>query len=994
MTPSTPLELLSEGEALAVLDAGPRAWQRSQLSGNTTRLMVGDHKHLELHDVEVRARVEGFRARVLIDFVFDNPDDETYEGTFQIRLPGEASPYFLAFGQSAYELGSAQATTLQALGSMDLNLEPQTLMARRADQWITPKEARIVPRDLANLAYDETVNPRLPPPTIHAPAPVPPRMVRDPALAEWAGAGVFNARVFPIAPRKAHRVVIGYDMDLERVGDQLELVLPMPQQVPSLRVDLGVVTGAGADVFLSPAPSDTSAGADGGLRYRLTNPAGPVRLRIPRERAPLLTGGDEAGAFFATRFSPKIPSQLGSASSRRAVFMIDTSMSARPEQLNTWLELMGAILERNRGALREFAVVFFDIEARWWREELVANTPANVAAALEHARSLALDGGSDLGAALDAATRPRWAEAPPQWDMFLLSDGAATWGQTDAAALARRVEQRAQGPLFAYRAPGVGGDPWLLQQLADATAGAVFSITRAADIEPVARAHRLRPWIVEGVALEGATDLLLDGAPRVVYPGQELALVGRGAPKAGAEVVLTLRRPGATGRPAKAFRTALGRPQPSELAARIYGQVAVDQLEAVLPAAKAAAEVFARHFRVPGKSSSLLMLETEQDYQRYGIAPARDAEFVNERRASELVARGLAARPADARGAFLAELDRLRSAPGLELHIDPRLEVLLPALPVELFEAPASTRALPPHLRGDVSEALAAQLGGGAPELRLVNLEAGQHLQTHGAVDAVRVLSSLIEARPGDPRVALGVAYGALAWEEPALAASALDPLAGVIAGRAHLAHAYALGLAAAGRDAAALVYFEAAQQRLAREPATAAARELLALDYRRFLNALAAGDGPLRVFAERRAAEIGHAARDADLVVTLQWTTPGTDLDLMLTAPDGATCDYRSCDIPGARVTVDATEGFGPEGFTLPDAAPGDYGVAVRYFSGARHRDDEAAQALVSVYRDLGAPGERVARYALTAERVGALEEVTTVTLAPAATPAMEVAR
>ncbi|MCA9720562.1 MAG: hypothetical protein KC468_38220, partial [Myxococcales bacterium] len=140
--PSAPLEL-DPTQALLVVDDGPRAWQRSQLTGNTTRLMVGDHKHLELHDVEVRARIEGFRARVLIDFVFDNPEDETYEGTFQIRLPGEASPYFLAFGQSAHELGRPLVTTDVDL----LNLDPRSLMARRADQWITPKEARIVPRE-------------------------------------------------------------------------------------------------------------------------------------------------------------------------------------------------------------------------------------------------------------------------------------------------------------------------------------------------------------------------------------------------------------------------------------------------------------------------------------------------------------------------------------------------------------------------------------------------------------------------------------------------------------------------------------------------------------------------------------------------------------------------------------------------------------------------------------------------------------------------------
>jgi hypothetical protein len=47
------------------------------------------------------------------------------------------------------------------------------------------KEARIVPREKAAHAYSETVRRRV-----------------DPALVEWAGAGVFNARVFPLMPGK------------------------------------------------------------------------------------------------------------------------------------------------------------------------------------------------------------------------------------------------------------------------------------------------------------------------------------------------------------------------------------------------------------------------------------------------------------------------------------------------------------------------------------------------------------------------------------------------------------------------------------------------------------------------------------------------------------------------------------------------------------------------------------------------------------------------
>jgi len=73
-------------------------------------------------------------------------------------------------------------------------------MADRQSRWTAPKEARMVPKEKAAYAYHETVRRRV-----------------DPALMEWAGAGVFSARVFPLTPRSHHRIVVGYDVDLLQV---------------------------------------------------------------------------------------------------------------------------------------------------------------------------------------------------------------------------------------------------------------------------------------------------------------------------------------------------------------------------------------------------------------------------------------------------------------------------------------------------------------------------------------------------------------------------------------------------------------------------------------------------------------------------------------------------------------------------------------------------------------------------------------------------------
>ncbi|MCZ6788210.1 MAG: hypothetical protein O7E54_13705, partial [Planctomycetota bacterium] len=100
------------------------------------------------------------------------------------------------------------------------------------------KEARMVPRDQAARAYTETTRRRV-----------------DPALVEWAGAGVFSARVFPLVPSRLHRIVIGYDIDLRRKGDALEFRLDLPRTGAKTRLDLSVADTGGEPVMASGAAS-------------------------------------------------------------------------------------------------------------------------------------------------------------------------------------------------------------------------------------------------------------------------------------------------------------------------------------------------------------------------------------------------------------------------------------------------------------------------------------------------------------------------------------------------------------------------------------------------------------------------------------------------------------------------------------------------------------------------------------------------------------------
>ena len=113
----------------------------------------------------------------------------------------------------------------------------------------------------------------------------------------------------------------------------------------------------------------------------------------------------------------------------------------------------------------------------------------------------------------------------------------------------------------------------------------------------------------------------------------------------------------------------------SELAARTFGQVATSQLEdvsAVAAAAEPVATAYARHFRVTGRTCSLLMLESEQDYARFNIKPEEDSFVVKDRPAGAIVAKIVAETTAamgDPKANFLAWYRRVRESSARSISI-------------------------------------------------------------------------------------------------------------------------------------------------------------------------------------------------------------------------------------------------------------------------------------------------------------------------------------
>ena len=952
-------------------------WKPSGLVPNTSRLMVGDNEELPLRGMQVEVRIDGFRARVVLDLFYFNDQPRQLEGSFQLRLPQEASPYFFAFGRTVYQAPRAEPPDSMFFKREQVakaDTTPEEILALRRGSWEEPKVARMVPRETAAFAYRETVRRRV-----------------DPALVEWSGAGVFQCRVFPLAPNSLHRVVIGYDVDLLRVGDDLELRLDLPAQTPAAVVDFNIAAKAEREVSLD-APATRSA--DGRLAYRLVNPKDrPIIVRL-REPGQVMLASDDgkAGGYFATRLTLPLPEpQAGTAPATalpngggKAVFLVDTSLSAGP-QFPLWTKLLRAVLENNRDRIEQFAVLFFNVETFWWQERFVPNTPENVAALMSYADSLALEGATDLGHALAEAASPAWLKradgTPP--DLFLLSDGAATWGEdrwpllaaglkgpSPPAPLPQGERGARSGPLFAYQTGMAGGDVRLLAHLVEQTGGAVFAVLGEAQVARASTAHRTLPWRLTGVEMAGGHDLLLAGRPQFVFPHQELLLVGRCEPKlAGTEVVFTLRRGQATERVSVKMDRVLG----SELAERTYGQVAVGQLEDLAEAARPIATAYARHFRVTGQTCSLLMLESEQDYARFQIKPEEDAFVVQDRPASAVVAKavaGVGKALGDPKAAFLAWFRGLEQNSGVHFDLPASLGVALEGLPGEAFAVAVPPLRCKVRTRQELPENVRQLWTLGPPDYESLATESQRRLERYGADDALRAVSSLVEDRPGDAALARDIAFTAMHWGLPAQAyhllrraatARTFEPISFLA-----LAHC----LEQAGNADLAIVYYELACGGRW-DGRFGDFHNIAQFDYCRFLRRLADGrlHAALGGYARARLATLTAAqVRDtADLVALIFWNTDGTDVDLHVTEPGGEECYYQHRQTAsGGQLSQDVTTGYGPEIYILPRAPAGAYSVRAHYFSADANRASTRTKVFALIYRGWGTQEEQVTGKAL----------------------------
>ena len=377
---------------------------------------------LETREIRVVAYLQGPRARTVVDTVFENKTDHNLQGTFYFPLPAEASPVGFAMFSGAVPADKAKlfagGRALPRLPDDSSKPEDMDSFAPPADpqaegpHWRQRQEARVVEQKRAREVYEEIV-----------------RKSIDPALLEWSVGNTFQARVFPIAPHSLKRVVLVYEQTLPFDGELLRYTFTLPEKKLPLPVSarvhvderLGEVRAATMSADLrAVAPRGRKVGPWTAYDLVQEGEGGALSVAVaPAEaRAHVIAGMDPGGlpgrTFFA-RLVPEIPEGVLDATGR-ALFVVDTSLSAGDNQAH---ELQSAMLEAlltRDDSISEYAVLLFDVRPRWlhgpaWR----TNDQKNRKTSLAELRKVYLEGATSFDAVLtDLDGNLSWLSGGPR----------------------------------------------------------------------------------------------------------------------------------------------------------------------------------------------------------------------------------------------------------------------------------------------------------------------------------------------------------------------------------------------------------------------------------------------------------------------------------------------------------------------------------------------------------------------------------------------------
>lgn len=569
----------------------PAAKSQPQIATSSTPPSIAfsdpDGQELILEDLSVRTAIDGMLSLTEIEFRFRNPRPQRIEGRFSCTLPADA-----AISRFAKEVNGQ-------------------LM-----------EGEVVERLRANQVYEQFLH-----------------RMRDPALLEQDQGNRFSARIFPIEANAPVRLVLSYTSllpmrsgvrsysfplrGIAKIGHfrfrGFVNALPGEQENTSARagIDAGTDATRSSTEVVTIEKSDYTPERDIELSWRPTTAAPNARYF-------------RAGDFYLAAFRPDVLQQKNAATPHDWLFYVDTSASSAEgaaHRARALQVLLGALPAADRVELRAF-----DQEIVTLKNGTASEVSSAIATLLDSRHFL---GGTDLQALsgdIARAARERRSRA-----IVVASDFVATLGATESKNLTDAIRAIPGDAIV---------DALILGSREDSSVAATLTrgrgrVVRVPFTDAIQRkaaeaaAELAKPLGGSFEAVDENAEWIYPGRADDVQPGDEVIVLAK--LKAGAEPEATLRpsptsgtktetvaangnlhpRPQTLGDPA--YATLLEREAYRAYLGYLAEREANEPSEAVRRALVTEQVKVSVEQRVVTPRTTMLVLETEWDYQRFGL---------------------------------------------------------------------------------------------------------------------------------------------------------------------------------------------------------------------------------------------------------------------------------------------------------------------------------------------------------------------------------------
>ena len=409
---------------------------------------------LEVKYHHVTVQITDQVAVTEVDQSFFNPNDRQLEGTYLFPIPV-----------------GAQIDKF----TMDINGKPV--------------EAELLDADKARRIYEDIV-----------------RKARDPALLEYAGQGLFKARIFPIEPHSEKRIQLKYTQLLRSDSGLIQYLYPLNTEkfsaAPLQSVSIKIELECKQPVKTLYSPSHTveiqrhgDRRAIVGFEARDVKPDTDFQLFFAPENTSdvglnLLTfndGGEADGGYFMLLASPSGQMTGDKIVAKDVVFVLDTSGSMADNKKIDQARKALRFCLRNLNEGDRFEIIRFATETQPLFEKLAPADATNLAQAEDFIQKLKPIGGTAIEESLVKAVEPARAQGDRERPYFVvfLTDGQPTVGNVNEDQILASVGKALGDRSIRIFSFGIGTDinTHLLDKLAERTRAVSQYVLPTEDIE-------------------------------------------------------------------------------------------------------------------------------------------------------------------------------------------------------------------------------------------------------------------------------------------------------------------------------------------------------------------------------------------------------------------------------------------------------------------------------------------------------------------------------